>query len=84
MIAVREEPSLHVKHLREVNRNWKSEVRPAGRGEWCFQDGSMRVDAQRGDQRPERFRDFLENAERDLEQDGPSDTEESIPLNFMD
>ena len=58
VIAVREELSLHMEHQREVNRNWKSEVRPARRGEWRLEDGSMRVDVQRRDQRPERFHDF--------------------------
>ena len=45
VIAIREEPNLHVEHQRETNRNWKSEARPAGLGEWCFEDGSMRDDA---------------------------------------
>ena len=83
VIAIREEPSLHVEHQREVNRNWKSEGRPAGRGEWRFEDGNMRVDAQRRDQRLERFHDFLEDEERDFEQDGPSDREDSPPLEFQ-
>ena len=30
----------------EVSRNWKSEVRPARRGEWRFEEGSVKVDAQ--------------------------------------
>ena len=62
VIAIREEPNLHVEHQRETNRNWKSEVRPAVRGEWCFEDGSMRVDAQRRNQCPERFHDLIEDA----------------------
>ena len=33
---------------REVNRNWKSEGRPAGRGEWLVADGIVRVDARQG------------------------------------
>ena len=42
--------------------NWKSEVRPARRGEWRFEEGSVKVDAQRRDQRIERFHDLLEDA----------------------
>ena len=71
-------------HHHEVSRNWKSEVRPARRGEWRFEEESVKVDAQRRDQRPERFHDLLEDAVRDFEQDGPSDREGSLPLNFMD
>ena len=83
VIVIREEPGLHVEHQGEVNRNWKSEARPAGRGEWLFEDGSMRVDAQRTDQCLKRFRNLLEDADRDCEQDGPSDREESLPLEFQ-
>ena len=68
-------------HHHEVSRNWKSEVRPARRGEWRFEERSVKVDAQRRDQRPERFHDLLEDAVRDFEQDG---REGSLPLNFMD
>ena len=37
----------------------------------------------RRNQRPERFHDLHEDEERDCEQGGPSDKEESLPLKFQ-
>ena len=56
-----------MKHQREVT---------AKRAEWRFEKGSVRVDAQRRDQRPERCHDLLEDAVK--EHDGPSDRKVSL------